>query len=294
MIKVGVNPIAWSNGDFPELGDGIGLSRCLTEIRRAGFAGTELGHGFPTEPAALRAALDAHGLELISAWYPSYVLTRGADAEARAFGELVRLLSKVGGRYAVVAEQTRSVQRDRGAPLGFRRGASVLSGSEWDRLAQGIERLAASAREHGIELVYHPHMGTLIQDEEQVRALVERTSEQVRLTADTGHIRFAGDDPARFFERFLDRIGLVHLKDVRAPVVERFTRSPSSFYQAVVEGVFTVPGDGDLDFAAVFEVLRRGRYEGWLVVEAEQDPKKADPFLYSRKGREAVRSSLGV
>jgi myo-inosose-2 dehydratase len=294
MIKVGVNPIAWANGDFPELGGGVALSRCLSEIRQAGYAGTELGHGFPTEPAVLRRELEAHGLELISGWYPSYLLARGAEREERTFGEFAAFLAKVGGRYAVVAECTRCVQRERDEALRFRLGPSVLSASEWQRLARGIERLAAIAMRHGVQLVYHPHMGTVIQDEEQVSELIGRTSEQVRLTADTGHIRFAGDDPAVFFETFLDRIGLVHLKDVRAPVVERFTKSPSSFYEAVVAGVFTVPGDGDLDFTKVFDVLRRGRYEGWLVVEAEQDPKKADPLVYSTKGREAVRSSMGV
>lgn len=294
MMKVGVNPIAWSNGDFPELGDGIGYSRCLSEIRRAGFAGTELGHGFPTDPGVLRSALDAHGLDLISGWYPSRVLGRSPKQEERVFGELLDFLCAAGGRYAVVAEFTRCVQRDREKPLSFRAGPSVLSPAEWDRLAQGIERLAAIARDRGIQLVYHPHMGTVVQDESQVRELVDRTSSHVRLTADTGHIRFAGDDPARFFETFVDRIGLVHLKDVRARLVDRFTARPSSFYDAVMAGVFTVPGDGDLDFTPVFDVLRRAQYDGWLVVEAEQDPKRADPFVYSKKGRESIRTSLGV
>ncbi len=294
MIKVGVNPIAWANGDFPELGDGVELSRCLSEIRQAGDAGTELGHGFPTEAAALKTELDAHGLELVSGWYPSFVLSRSEDEEARAFDEFASFLSAAGGRYAVVAEFTHSVQRRRDQKLRFRAGPSVLSPGDWDRLARGIERLAEIASRRGVQLVYHPHMGTVVQDQSQVRELIARTSDDVLLTADTGHIRFAGDDPAAFFEAFADRIGLVHLKDVRMSLVDRFMTSPPSFYDAVVAGVFTVPGDGDLDFVPVFEVLQRTGYDGWLVVEAEQDPKKADPFVYSKKGRETIRSSLGV
>jgi myo-inosose-2 dehydratase len=293
-MKVGVNPIAWTNADFPELGRVVPFTRCLSEIRRAGFAGTELGHGFPTEARVLRDALEAQGLELIGGWYPSFVLDRSAEAEERAFRERVGFLSAVGGRHVVVAECTRCVQRDRRAPLRFGVGPEVLSGAEWERLARGMERLAAIAAERGVELVYHPHVGTVVQDASQVRELMGRTSSRVRLTADTGHIRFAGDDPGAFFERFADRIGLVHLKDVRGRLVERFTRTPPTFFEAIVAGVFTVPGDGDLDFARVFEVLRRRRYDGWLVVEAEQDPSKADPLVYSRMGREAVRAQLGV
>lgn len=294
MIRVGVNPIAWCNGDFPELGDGFALSRCLSEIRQAGYAGTELGHGFPTDAAALRAALDEHGLELVGGWYASYVLARSPAEEERAFVAFLDYLVAAGGRYAVVAELARCVQRDKRAALRFGLGPSVLSPFEWEKLAQGIERLAALATEHGVELVYHPHMGTVVQDEAQVVELVARTTKRVRLTADTGHIRFAGDDPARFLQMFHDRIGLVHLKDVRAGLVDRFTATPASFYEAVVAGVFTVPGDGDLDFARIFEVLQKMGYAGWVVVEAEQDPAKANPLVYSRMGREAVRAGLGV
>jgi inosose dehydratase len=294
MIKVGINPIAWSNGDFPELGDGVAFTRCLSEIKEAGYSGTELGHGFPTDAHVLRRALEEHGLELVSGWYPSFVLSRSEEEERRAFDEFAAFLSAAGGRYAVVAEFTHCVQRDRNKKLRFRTGSSILPSADWDRLARGIESLTTVAAERGIELVYHPHMGTVVQDRAQVSELIERTSKHVRLTADTGHIRFAGDDPASFFEAFFDRIGLVHLKDVRAQLVHRFTEAPPSFYDAVVAGVFTVPGDGDLDFNAIFDLLRRARYDGWVVVEAEQDPKKADPLVYSKIGRETIRSSLGV
>ena len=293
-MKVGVNPIAWTNGDFPELGSDVPFERCLSEIERAGFEGTELGSRFPTEPRALRTALYARGLELISGWHASRILSRSPSEEERAFREFARFVASAGGCYAVVAELTRGVQRERCTPLCFDAGTDVLTRREWARLAAGVERLAAIADDHGLELVYHPHMGTVVQDASQVRALVERTSARVRLTADTGHIRFAGDDPVAFFEQFADRIGLVHLKDVRGSLVDRYRREPPSFYEAVMAGVFTVPGDGDIDFSQVFSVLRRRGYDGWVVVEAEQDPKKADPFIYSRRGREAVRTGLGV
>lgn len=293
-MLVGVNPIAWWNADFPELGDGVALSRCLSEIRQAGYAGTELGHGFPTDARELSAMLEQHELALISGWYPSRVLARAIDEEERAFADFAAFLAAAGARYAVVAELTHCVQRDRAAALRFRAGPSVLASAEWARLAHGMERLAAVAREHGLELAYHPHVGTVVQDESQVVELVERTSKAVRLTADTGHIRLAGDDPARFFARFQERIALVHLKDVRAPVVEQIMRTPTSFYDAVVAGVFTVPGDGDIDFSGVLDVLRGSGYDGWLVVEAEQDPRKADPFVYAKKGRETLRAAWGV
>jgi inosose dehydratase len=186
------------------------------------------------------------------------------------------------------------VQRRKDRALQFGAGPGVLRPESWDRLAHGIERLASLADDHGIDLVYHPHMGTVVQEETQVAELVLRTSPRVRLTADTGHIRFAGDDPVAFLERYLDRVGLVHLKDVRLSRVERFSAFRASFYQAVVGGVFTVPGDGDLDFDGIFDVLRRRRYDGWVIVEAEQDPEKADPLVYSTKGRDTVRAGLGV
>lgn len=298
MIKVGVNPIAWSNGDFPDLGTGVGFTQCLSEIRRAGYVGTELGNRFPTEPEVLARALEAHQLELVSGWYASRLLGRSAGEEARSFVDFVSFLSAVGGSYAVVAEATHCVQRDRDRPLRFDSGADVLSGSDWDRLAYGLDRLAEVAGDHGVQLVYHPHMGTVVQSQAQVHELMKRTTEAVRLTADTGHIRFAGDRPVAFLQEFMDRVGLVHLKDVRAPIVEQLTERPASFYEAVIAGVFTVPGDGDVDFDGVFDVLRRAGYDGWLVVEAEQDPEKADPFVYSKKGRETVgemmRKWLGV
>jgi len=289
VIRVGVSPVGWSNDDLPTLGAEIGFERCLDEASRAGFEGIEMGHKFPRDPVALHRALDDRGLRLVSAWHGTRLLERPLADELRQVEPLLDLLEGVDADRLVVAEITGSVHRERFVPLGRR---PILHPEVLKPFGEAMTALADAALERGIQLAYHHHMGTVIETREDVDALVAHTGDAVGLTIDTGHAGFARMDPTELLRSHRSRLRHVHLKDVRAEVFERTQREPSSFLDAIVEGVFTVPGDGDLHFATFVAELRRSGYDGWLVVEADQDPQRADPLIYARMGRESVRKLL--
>jgi sugar phosphate isomerase/epimerase len=142
----------------------------------------------------------------------------------------------------------------------------------------------------GIRLVYHHHMGTIVESGEDIDALMASTGPSVHLLLDTGHATFAGLDPAALARRYRARIGHLHAKDVRAVVMAQAKRERLSFLDAVIAGVFTVPGDGCVDYPAVLRELPG--YSGWAVVEAEQDPAKAHPLTYAKLGYNNLRDYL--
>ena len=278
-VRLGANPIGWSNDDLRELGAHIPLETCLAEARAAGFAGMELGHKFPREAAALRQVLSAHGLDLVSGWYSSNLLTRDADAELAALEPHLALLESLGAKVLVFAETTGAVHGDRSRAISSR---PRLAADDWPRLGARMTRVAEAVAARGLDLVYHHHMGTVVETGEDIAALMAATGPAVKLLLDTGHATFAGADPVKLARDYRTRIGHVHCKDVRTAVMHCARREDWSFLDAVVAGVFTVPGDGDVDFPAVLAELPR--YAGWLVVEAEQDPEKAPPAAYARLG----------
>ncbi len=289
-VRIAAQPIGWSNDDFRDLGGSIPLEQCLSEMREAGYAGTELGHKFPRQPSALKALLSQHRLALASGWHSCYLLSKSVEEEGKRFLEHARLLTEMGSRVAIVAECSGRVYERSGVPLRF--DAQPLTQEQWERLASGLERLAKLGEGLGLQTAYHHHMGTVIQNEAELDRLMSMTR-KLRLLADTGHMAFAGMDPVSVIGRHLDRVVHVHLKDVRPEVAERARARGYSFEQAVREGVFTVPGDGCIDYRPIFELLKKKDYEGWLVVEAEQDPAKANPLEYARKGREYLRKAIG-
>ena len=291
--RIGINPIVWTNDDFDDLGDDIPLERCLAETRAAGYEGSELGRKFPRQATLLRAALAAHGLHLVSGWHSTHVLEQSIEVEAHALDLHLDLLAACGSEVAIVAECSRRIYPDPAVPLVFARNGDGLQDGELQRLAAGLERLAHRARERGLRLAYHHHMGTVIQTAAEVDALMARTRE-LGLLLDTGHLALAGDDPLAVLERHIERVIHVHLKDVRSEVAALARRDDWPFARAVRAGVFTVPGDGAIDFAPILARLRRARYRGWLVVEAEQDPRVAPPAEYARRGREHVRALAEV
>lgn len=293
MVQVGTQPIGWSNDDFRDLGAEITLERCLSEMREAGYSGTELGHKFPKDARVLKPILDRHKLALISAWHSSYLLSREFAEEEKSFREHLGFLKAMGCKIVIVAECTRRTYDRSTEPLHFDEGSSSLSDSEWERLARGLDELATIAREQGLEIVYHHHMGTVIQNRHEIDRLMRETR-KVRLLLDTGHLSFAGVNPLEVLEAYSSRIAHVHLKDVRAAVAKRARTERFSFEKAVREGVFTVPGDGSIDYKPIFDHLKKSQYPGWLVVEAEQDPSRADPLEYAKMGRETVRNLFGV
>jgi inosose dehydratase len=289
-VRIGINPLTWTNDDMPELGAETPLETCLAEARLAGFEGIELGNKFPRSPEVLAPILARHGLALVSGWYGSRLLERDVDAEMAAAEPHIALLSALGCRVMVHAEVTGSVHGQRGTPLSRR---PVLDPPGFARLADRLAEMGRRLAARGLTLAYHHHMGTVIETAAEVDRLMAATGPEVGLLLDTGHLTFAGDDPAAVAARHAARIVHVHCKDVRAPVAAAARRADLSFLDAVLAGVFTVPGDGAVDFAAVLAPLARAGYAGWLVVEAEQDPAKAHPLTYARMGHAALTRLAG-
>src|SRR6267143_2078836 len=257
-IRLGANPIIWSNDDMRELGAETPLETCLGQARHIGFEGMELGHKFPRDPVELATTLERFGLACVSGWYSAELLARDARAEIK-----------------------------------FRRPLSerpLLKGSEWREFGRRITQVAAVTTAEGVRLAYHHHMGTVVQSQEDIDTLMDATGAEVGLVLDTGHASFAGADAVALARRYASRIWHVHAKDVRAVVCERAKSENWSFLRAVLEGVFTVPGDGSIDFERVFRELRS--YSGWVILEAEQDPRIADPMTYASIGYNNLRRLL--
>lgn len=291
---VGANPIIWSNDDFAELAGDVPLDTILREMRAAGFAGSELGHAYPRKAPELAAALGRHHLRLVSGWHSTYLASRPLAAEEESFRAHLGLLKTLGARVAIVAECTRCVHGERAAALGG--GAwpePQLSEPEWTRLIAGLKHLAAIAAAEETRIVYHHHMGTVIQGEESLERLLASVPE-ISLLLDPGHLAFAGIDPVAVARRHASRIGHVHLKSVRPAVAERSRREGWSFCRAVTEGVFTIPGDGCVDFPAIFRILADHDYRGWLVAEAEEDPSRVPALPKAIAARDYVRREAGV
>ena len=280
-VRLGINPLTWSNDDLPSLGAENSLESCLREARAAGYVGVELGHKFPREPAALRAALAPHGLALVSGWYSARLLEREADAEFEAMQPHLELLAALGSDVMVVAEVTHCVHGDRHVRQSRR---PFVPSGEWPRFGGRLTRLAELMQRRGVRLAYHHHMGTVVQGADDVDRLMESSGEAVGLLLDTGHLRFAGADPIDVVKRHARRVVHVHCKDVRPEVLADVRNRDTSFLDAVVAGVFTVPGDGSVDYDAVLAPLAAAGYRGWLVVEAEQDPAIAHPMTYATLG----------
>lgn len=285
-VTLGINPITWTNDDMPELGGDIPLEVCLAEARLAGFAGIELGGKFPRDVATLRPILERHHLALVSGWYSAHLCRRTADEEAEKVESHLRLLAAMGCNAMVFAEGHGSTDGDPAAPLSRR---PILAGGDWREFCARLTDLATRMRARGVRLAFHHHMGTVVQTEAEIDRLMAETGHDVGLLLDTGHLVFAGGDPVAVARRHASRIVHVHCKDLRRDVLRDVLAADRSFLSAVLAGVFTVPGDGSIDFAAVLSELLRGGYAGWLVVEAEQDPATTHPLTYARMGYANLR-----
>jgi inosose dehydratase len=280
-VRIGVNPIGWTNDDLETLGDDIPLEVCLREARQAGYAGIELGRKFPRRAAELRAILQQHGLGLVSGWYGSHLLRRGAQEEIAAMQAHAGLLGALGSAAMVFAEETGSVHGRLGVSLSAR---PRVAESDWPRFGEALTEVAEHLAGRGMRLAYHHHMGTVVETEAEIDRLMGATGPAVGLLLDTGHLAYAGGDVLAVARRHAGRIVHVHCKDIRPAVLADVRRRDRSFLDAVVDGVFTVPGDGCVDYRALLAILRDAGYAGWLVVEAEQDPAKAPPLRYARMG----------
>ena len=278
-VRFGVNPIGWSNDDLRELGGKTPLETCLKEAKQAGYEGIELGHKFPREAKALKAVLSQAGLDLVSGWYSSELLLRDAKEEMKHLRAHLDLLKALGSSILIFAETSNATHGDRSKPLSKR---PKLKATDWREFGQRMTEVAEAVAKEGVALAYHHHMGTVVQSGEDIDAFMESTGNAVKLLLDTGHATFGGADPVALAKKYRTRIAHVHCKDVRKDVLATAREKDWSFLDAVVEGCFTVPGDGMVNYPAVFNELPG--YSGWLVVEAEQDPEKANPLKYATMG----------
>jgi inosose dehydratase len=280
-VKIGINPLSWSNDDLPSLGGEIPLEVALTEGKEIGYQGFELGNKFPRQPEALRKVLAQHGLELVSGWYSGQLARRSLEEEIRAVGPHLELLVGNGAKVMVYGEVADSIQGT-SAPLYKR--PRFFRPEQWHAYADRVTAFARHTLTRGVRLAYHHHMGAYVETPDDVDRLMALVGDEVGLLFDSGHMTFAGGDPVAMLARHVRRVCHVHCKDVR-PQVMRLARNRNwSFLEAVINGAFTVPGDGAIDFKPLLMLLHDNGYRGWLVVEAEQDPVVAPSYAYADKG----------
>jgi inosose dehydratase len=286
-IRIGANPIGWSNDDMLEIGGETPLETCLAEAKEVGFEGMELGNKFPREANALKAALAPYGLACVSGWHSIELLTRDEHAEFTAARAHIDLLKAMGSKVIIIAETSNAIHGKKNTPLSQR---PVMAEGGWPEYGRRITAYADMLKAEGLQLVYHHHMGTIVQSLADIDAFMAATGPSVNLLLDTGHATWGGADPADLARRYKARISHVHTKDVRADVRARSDAADWSFLDSVLAGVYTVPGDGSIDFASVFSELKG--YSGWVVVEAEQDPKIANPLKYAKIGYAHLKKVL--
>jgi inosose dehydratase len=291
-IRLGVNPIGWSNDDLQDIGGDISLETCLAEAREAGFEGMEKGHKLPNEGAALKAKLAEFDLVFVGGWYSTELLRRGPREEFENAAAHIAMTKGAGAGVMIAAECSNTIHGNRAAPLSTR---PTLGKEEWLEFGKRMTEFAKRVEGEGLKLCYHHHMGTVVQSETDIDAFMAATRAPVHLLLDTGHATWGGSDPATLAERYKERIGHVHCKDVREAKMREANAKDLSFLDAIIGlgsefGVYTVPGDGMIDYASVFRELVG--YSGWVVVEAEQDPKKAPSLPYAKKGVAHLRKAF--
>ncbi|OFQ83595.1 myo-inosose-2 dehydratase [Enterococcus sp. HMSC065H12] len=293
QIQLAIAPIAWTNDDMPELGSENTFEQCISEMALAGFTGTEIGNKYPKDPEVLEQYLNIRGLKVASAWFSAFLTTKPFEETAEAFKAHRDFLHAMGAKVIVVAEQGHSIQGIMTAPVFDDK--PVFTDEEWKKLAEGLEKLGDLAHEKDMEIVYHHHMGTGVQTTEEIDRLMEMIDpDKVKLLFDTGHLVFSGENPIAVYNRHQDRIKHIHFKDIRQETAEEVEKEKDSFLNGVKKGVFTVPGDGMIDFTPIWTAIHASDYEGWIVVEAEQDPAKANPFEYAVKARSYIREVTGL
>ncbi|RKX89059.1 MAG: myo-inosose-2 dehydratase [Spirochaetes bacterium] len=292
-IRLGIAPIGWTNDDIPELGGENTFQQCISEMALAGFTGSEVGSKYPADPQELKKALDLRGLVICNQWFSAFTASRPMAEVEKEFRDQMDFLRVVGSDVIGPSEQTRSSQGN--LDIGVAAGKAELSGEEWKKMTTGFNRLGRTAKDEGFKLCFHHHMGTGVQTPvETERFLNDTDPSLVYLTFDSGHFAYTGADPVAELKKFISRVGHVHLKDVRPDIRKMAVREDWPFMKAVREGVFTVPGDGSVDFPSIFKLLGEADYRGWMVVEAEQDPAKANPFEYALKARDYIREQTGL
>ena len=295
-IQLGIAPINWTNDDMPELGAENTFEQCISEMALAGYTGCEVGNKFPRNVHELRKALVLRGLKICNQWNSYELTTKSLEENRKNFTQLLDFLEAMDAKVIGGGETGNSCQGNKDVPV--LEGKGMLHTSEdWKKFTHGLNELGKIARDRGMKLAFHHHMGTCIQTmAETERMLNDTDPENVYLNYDCGHFYFTGEDPIACLEKFISRTAHIHLKDIRPKVLQEVKDKHMSFLDAVKDGVFTVPGDeeGCINFPALFNIIKSSDYNGWMVVEAEQDPAKANPFEYALMAREYIRRLTGI
>ena len=288
-VKLGIAPIAWSNDDMPKLGGETSLEQCLDEASQAGFIGIESGGKFPKTSKELLPKLNNYNLNLCSGWYGGNLRQNSTDEEKQLIRGQLDLFKDCNAPCIVFAEVSGSIQGDPNRKLSTR---PQMDNEEWDSFCNKLSEMGKFLEGEGMPLAYHHHMGTVIETHEDTIRLLENTDDSVKLTLDTGHMLFAQGNSKKILEDFSSRIIHIHCKDIRKNVLDNSLENDLSFRGAFLDGAFTVPGDGCIDYKPLFDILKVKNYSGWLVVEAEQDPAKANPFKYAKIGYNYLTETL--
>ncbi len=293
-VKLGIAPIAWTNDDLPELGGENTFRQCVSEMALAGFTGSEVGNKYPKDPAVLKPMLELRGIEICNAWFSAFLISRPYEETEAAFEKHVAFLAAMGAKVVGVSEQSYSIQGIQSQPVF--EGKYEMNDAEWDTLCNGLNRMGKlSLEKYGVALTFHHHMGTVVQSAAETDRLMAGTAPAyVSLLFDSGHFAYCGENPAEMVRRYAKRIRHVHLKDIRPDVVAKVRENRWSFLEGVRQGTFTIPGDGCVEFDPIFACLEGSGFEGYMVVEAEQDPAKADPLEYAIRARKFIREHTGL
>ncbi len=289
MIRYGTNPIAWTNDDDWSIGGHLTLEDCLSDCQRIGFDGIEKGHLMPSDPQELKDKLAEYGLVFVSGWHSTNLLVNDVEAEKAAIQPHLDLLKANGSTVCIVCECSNTIHGD--DTKAVIRDRPVLSEEEFRSFGAKLEQLAAYTAEQGIDLVYHHHMGSIVQTGEEIDRLMAATGPATKLLLDTGHAWFGGSDPVEVARKHMGRVRHIHCKNVRPAIADEVRNENLSFLEGVRRGVFTVPGDaeGAVDFLPVLKVAASHGYSGWLVIEAEQDSAVRNPFEYQSLGHRSLK-----
>lgn len=291
-VKLGIAPIAWTNDDMPDLGAENTFEQCISEMALAGFTGCEVGNKYPKDTAVLKKALELRGMQICNAWFSSFLLTKPYEEVEKDFIDHITFLKEMGAKVVGISEQSYSIQ---GTDKPVFEAKYVMNDDEWKLFCEGLNKLGRVAEDMGIALTLHHHMGTVVQTEAEIDRMMENTDPELfGLLFDSGHLAYCGEDYMSVLKKYAKRIKHVHLKDIRPEKVRRVKDEHLSFLQGVRLGTFTVPGDGAIDFAPIFDVLAETGYEGYVLVEAEQDPAIANPFEYALKARKYIAEKAGL
>lgn len=293
-VRIGIAPIGWTEDDMPEMGADNTFKQTISEIALSGYVGTEIGCQYPRDPAILNKEFKRRGLSAITAWISTYLNNDPYWKNERAFVDHCYFLKSIGATLVNTSDQSFSIQHCWNTPFAEK---PTLNDDQFEELSQGLNKLGKIADDMGMKLIYHHHMTTTVQTTEEIDKLMALTDPKyVNLLYDCGHLTFSGEDPIDILNRHFDRIKHVHLKNVRPDVLRRVRDERRSFLRSIPSGVFTIPGDPDgmVDFPAIFKILAERGYEGWMVVEAEQDPDIANPLDVAHRARAYVREQTGL